>query len=93
MKRQEMEKELRRLIRSKNNDAVKLAYLGAEDLQLVDQLDLQGVTEFKRSEKGGFEVKFVDKLKVLELLKQLSQRDEEGALDSFLEGLQDGGAG
>lgn len=92
MDRQEIIKELRRLIKSKSNDAVKLAYLGQEDVQDIDGLDLRGVVEVKRSEKGAFEVKFVDKLKALELLERISNREEDGDLDAFLEGLRDGEA-
>ena len=88
--RKEIVKELRRLIKSKSNDAVKLAYLDPEQIQDIDHLDLRGVVEVKRSEKGAFEVKFVDKLKALELLEKLSQKDEGEDLDAFLEGLRDG---
>ena len=90
MDRQEIVKELRRLIRSKNNDAVKLAYLNPDRVEDIDRLDLRGVVEIKRSEKGCFEVKFVDRLKVLEALERLCGREDDACLDAFLEGLQDG---
>ena len=90
MQRQEIVKELRRLIKSKNNDAVKLAWLGQEAVQDIDKLDLRGVVELKRSEKGCFEVKFVDKLKALDLLERLCSREDGAELDAFLEGLRDG---
>lgn len=90
MERQEIMEELHKLIRSRNNDAVRLAWLGPEDAGKIGKLDLQGVVEVKRSEKGAFEVKFVDKLKALELLERLSAGDEGEDLDAFLEGLRDG---
>lgn len=90
MKRQEIVRELRRLVRSRNNDGVKLAFLSEEGPEQIDKLDLGGVVELKRSEKGCFEVKFVDKLKALELLERLCREENEGALDAFLEGLRDG---
>ena len=89
MERQEIIQELSRLVKSRNNDAVKLAWLGQEDAGRIGRLDLRGVVEVKRSEKGAFEVKFVDKLKALELLERMSGRDEEEDLDAFLEGLRE----
>lgn len=90
MDRKEIVNELRRLIKSKSNDAVKLAWLDPEQIQDIDHLDLRGVVEVKRSEKGAFEVRFVDKLKALELLERLSGKDEGEDLNAFLEGLRDG---
>ena len=89
MDRQEIVKELWKLIRSRGNDAVKLAYLGEEGAAGIGRLDLAGVTELKRSEKGCFEVRFVDRLRALELLERLLEKDEGGAeMERFLEGLQ-----
>ena len=90
MDRQEIIKELRRIIRSKNNDAIKLAWLDQQEVPNIDGLDLRGVVEVKRSEKGAFEVKFADKLKALELLERISAREGDDDLDAFLEGLRDG---
>ena len=89
MDRQEIVKELRRLIRSKNNDAVKLAYLTEEDVDKIDELDLRGLVELKRSGNGAVELKLLNRLQVLEFLDRLSQRDEE-KLDDFLDGLKKG---
>ena len=92
MDRQEIVRELRRLVRSSNNDGVKLAFLSGEEPEQIDKLDLRGVAELKRSEKGCFEIRFVDKLKALELLERLCREESEGALDTFLEGLREGEA-
>lgn len=89
MDRQEIMEELWKLIRSKNNDAVKLAWLGPEDIGRLGKLDLRGVSEIKRSEKGAFEVKFADKLKALELLERLCAAGDDGCLEEFLEGLRE----
>ena len=89
MDRQEIVRELWKLIRSRGNDAVKLAYLGEEGAVGVGRLDLAGVTELKRSEKGCFEVRFVDRLRALEMLERLTEKAEGGAeMERFLEGLQ-----
>jgi len=90
MDREKIVKELRKLLGSRRNDAVKLAWFGPEDGDRIGTLDLRGVTEIKRSEKGCFEVKFVDQLKVLEALERLCIREDEGNLEAFLEGLRDG---
>lgn len=92
MDRQEIVEELRRLVQSRNNDGVKLAFLSQEDLKQIGRLDLRGVAEFKRSEKGCFEIRFIDKVKALELLERLCREESEGALDAFLEGLREGEA-
>lgn len=71
------------------NDCVKLA-LGAEtDL---DELDLSLLTEVKRSDKGMVEVKLIDRLRVLEQLAQVIEKDDED-MASFLQAVQCGGEG
>ena len=89
MKRQTIMAELRKLANSKCNDAVKLAYLTEEDVGKIDQLDLRGLVELKRSGNGAVELKLLNRLQVLEFLDRLSQRDEE-KLDDFLENLKNG---
>ena len=89
MKRQTIMAELRKLANSKCNDAVKLAYLTEEDVGKIDQLDLRGLVELKRSGNGAVELKLLNRLQVLEFLDRLSQRDEE-KLDDFLENLKKG---
>lgn len=89
MKRQKIMAELRKLANSKCNDAVKLAYLTEEDVDKIDELDLRGLVELKRSGNGAVELKLLNRLQVLEFLDRLSQRDEE-KLDDFLDGLKKG---
>lgn len=87
MDRQKIINELRRLVGSKSNDAVKLAYFTQEDADRIDTLDLRGLVELRRSGNGAVEIKLIDRLKALELLDRLSQQ-EDRALDDFLAGLQ-----
>lgn len=89
MKRKAIMRELRKLASSKCNDAVKLAYLTGEDVEKIDGLDLSGLAELKRSGNGGVELKLVDRVRVLELLDELSQR-EEGTLENFLNDVRQG---
>lgn len=85
--RQELTGYLRKLARWKNNDVVKLAFLEAEDVDRVDKLDLTGVVELKRNANGTFEARFVDKVRVLGMLRELMDEKRDGELGDFLDGL------
>ena len=85
--RQELLDELRRLARWKNNDVVKLAFLDGEEADGVDALDLSGVVELRRNANGTFEAKFVDKVRVLAILREVLDQERGGALEDFLDGL------
>lgn len=85
--RRELVAYLRELARWKNNDVVKLAFLEGEDAGGVDKLDLTGVVELKRNANGTFEAKFVDKVRVLAMLRELMEERRDGALGDFLDGL------
>lgn len=89
--RAEMLERLRRLADRRVNDAVKLAFLTGETAEQVDGLDLSGLLELKRSEKG-FEAKFVDQMKVLEMMRELMERDRAEQAQEFFRAL-DGAAG
>ena len=85
--RQELVAYLRKLVKWKNNDVVKLALLEKADGAQVDKLDLTGVVELKRNANGAFEAKFVDKVRVLGMLRELMEERRDGALEDFLDGL------
>ena len=85
--RQELTAYLRKLARWKNNDVVKLAFLEAENADQVDKLDLTGVAELKRNANGTFEARFVDKVRVLAMLRELMEEQRDGELEAFLDGL------
>ncbi|MBD5085565.1 MAG: XRE family transcriptional regulator [Clostridiales bacterium] len=91
--RKELLAYLRKLARWKNNDVVKLAFLGPEDADRVDQMDLTGVVELKRNANGTFETKFVDKVRVLAMLRELMEERRDGKLEDFLDGLYKQGNG
>ena len=84
---EELVEYLRQLMEWKNNDVVKLALLGPEDGPNVEKLDLSGVVELKRNANGTFEAKFVDKVRVLAMLRELMEDRRDGALGEFLDGL------
>ena len=85
--RDELLEYLRQLAEWKNNDVVKLAFLEAEDVDRVDKLDLTGVVELKRNANGTFEARFVDKVRVLGMLRELMDDERDGELGDFLDGL------
>ena len=93
MGQEELLEYLRRLVEWKNNDVVKLALLGPEDGQQVEKLDLSGVVELKRNANGAFEAKFVDKVRVLAMIRELMEERRDGALGEFLDGLYEPGDG
>lgn len=80
--REQLLERLRRLADQPVNDGVKLAFLSPESLDRVDALNLAGVTELKRSDKG-VEIKFVDPIKVLEMMRDLLEHDGENAQAFF----------
>lgn len=89
-------RQLRRMLRAKPNDAVKLAFLDGERMDEIDNLDLSALTEFKRSGNGTVEIKLMDRMAVLEKIAAMLERGEEGEADAFLRALEragDQGAG
>lgn len=80
-------RQMQDLARARVNDAVKLAYLSGEELEVIDRLDLTALTEFKRTGSGAVEVKFADRLKTMEKLLALSQEDREERAEALLRSL------
>lgn len=98
MKKQEKERRRERLMRqmqglanARVNDAVKLAYLTQEQMELIDELDLTALTEFKRNGNGAVEIKFSDRMKVMERLLELTKESDGERLSSILDNLGGGG--
>ena len=59
----------------------------------VDKLDLTGVVELKRNANGTFEARFVDKVRVLAMLRELMDDRQDCELEDFLNGLYRPGEG
>ena len=75
-KRSDLERirgQLRKMAFGKVNDCVKLALSEYED---IAKLDLSMLTEIKRSDKGGVELKLLDRTKILAQLAQLCDDEE-----------------
>lgn len=84
--REQMLGELKKLAERRVNDAVRLAFLSPDELNQLDELDLSGLVELKRTDKS-FEAKFVDQLKALEMMRQLLERGDEGEAEAFFRAL------
>lgn len=70
------------------NDAVRLAFLSEESRDEIASLDLRGLSEFKRNANGTVEVKFTDRLAVLQsLLERMEEEENVGAM-AFLQALE-----
>ena len=77
-------RQMEKLARCRVNDAVKLAFLGESELERIDELDLTPLTEFRRSDKGGAEVRLVDRAAVLRLLIELcAGQEDQRAVEFF----------
>lgn len=87
-RKKELRTYLRRLAKWRNNDAVKLAALGLDDVEAIERLDLYGVSELKKSANGAFEARFVDRLKVLEMLRELTEEEDGSELEAMLDELK-----
>lgn len=86
---EEVLQQIETLALSRVNDAVRLAFLGGEDLAVIDKLDLSSVTEFKRNKDGGVELKFLDRLSALQWL--LERRQARPMADEMQQAIAAGG--
>ncbi len=87
--RRAMLRHLKKLLRARPNDAVRLAFLDAPQAGEIERLDLTLLSEFKRSASGVVELKFQDRLKAIELLDRLAGPGEDGA-EQFFQALEQG---
>ena len=62
-----------------------------QQLDTIDALDLTLLEEFRRSDKGGAEVRFVDRLRLAEKALELSE-DPDGQAAAFFQALENGGS-
>lgn len=82
LRRDDALRRLAQLAFGRANDAVKLAFHAGETDP--EELDLSAVAEFKVTDKGGVEVKLVDRVRALETLCNLLESGEgRGAEDLY----------
>ena len=82
--RQDVARRLAELAFGNANDCIRLVMEAQPDLE---NLDLSLLKEVKRNEKGGMEVKLIDRLQILEQLSAVAEEDRAG-LEAFLQALQ-----
>ena len=92
VRREDVLRRLAQLAFGRANDAVRLALgQGGTDLET---LDLSAIAEFRVTDKGGVEVKLVDRVRALETLWGLLDGGDEGAealCRALAEAAEDGG--
>ena len=86
--RQDVTRRLAELAFGRVNDCVRLVLEESPQLQ---ELDLSLLSEVRRSDKGGVEVKLIDRLRVLEQLTRMTGESRTD-MDAFLQALQGGEA-
>ena len=87
IRREDVARRLAELAFGKANDCVRLV---VEDEPQIGRLDLSLLREVKKNEKGGVEIKLVDRLQALEQLVRMAEEGGED-VESFLQALQDTG--
>ena len=85
--RRDVISKLRELAFGSCTDAVRLAFRAPDDDRGLEDLDLTGLSEFKRNANGTVEVKLVDRLEALQMLLAVLDRDDRADANSGL--LQD----
>ncbi len=88
--REALLEEMQKLICTKVNDGVKLAYLtelSEEQLRIIDELKLDGLTEFKRNSNGSVEVKFIDRMDATERIFALTGGSSSGQMEALFAAL------
>ena len=85
-----LEQQMLHLAEAPVNDSVKLAFLSDEGIDEIDKLDLTPLTEFKRGNNGVVEIRFADRMKIMERLMELYREDPSELLLRQLAGEADG---
>lgn len=87
-KREQILRRMWKLANAKAADAVRLACFPEEIREDWKKLDLDALTEFKRGANGGIEMKFADRVRILERLLEAAEQGGEEQLDRFLRAIE-----
>ena len=71
VRREDAVRRLTELAFGRANDAIALALSPERESRNVAKMDLSAVSEFRVTDKGGVEIKFVDRVRALETLCEL----------------------
>lgn len=90
--REDVIRQLWKIACSRPSGAVLLAYLEQPSRETVRRLDLDAVSEFRRSSTGGIEIRFIDRVKALQALYELlgGGADADDS-DAFFRALEEAG--
>lgn len=88
--REEIIQYLEKLVFYRPNDGIRIAF--TDEPSDLKNCHLEGISEFKRYANGTVEMKFLDRLKALELLVRLQGEPEAegGGLEAFLSAVSGG---
>lgn len=86
--RLELLQQMHALVKGPVNDVVKLSFLGEDNLGSLDHLNLSTLAEFKRSDKGSVEMKFINRVEVLEKLIHLLDDSGQKQAEAFFQALE-----
>ena len=81
-------KRIERMSRCRPNDAVKLAFLEEGETEEIDRLNLEALTEFKRSANGTVEIRLIDRVAVLKLLLEWAEGEPGEEAAEFFRALE-----
>lgn len=68
-------------------DAIKLLFMEEPNPRALGKMNFFNVAEIRRMKEGAMEIKFFDRLKALEKLEEITDRDETGT-PPFYEALE-----
>ena len=89
VRREDAVRRLTELAFGRANDAVAMALSPEREGLSAEKLDLSAVSEFKVTDKGGVEIRFLDRVKALETLCGLLERQEgDDGAEAFLRALR-----
>lgn len=91
--REDVIRQLSELAFGRTNSAVELALSPQEAGPDLQNLDLSAVAEMKVTEKGGMEIKFIDRIRALEVLCGLLGGQTGSDADAFFQALEDANQG
>ena len=78
---------LERLAFGSISDGIRLIFCDEPSALKLEEMDLANISEIKRLKDGSLELKFVDRIKAMEKLEQLSRDEDDEALP-FYQALQ-----
>ncbi|MCD7872469.1 MAG: hypothetical protein LUG21_04080 [Clostridiales bacterium] len=88
--REEVQEGLRRLALGDIKDAVLLLFAREDDIiEKLPKMNLYNVSEIKRPKGGGMEIKFFDRIRALEKLREIENSNTSESF-SFYNALEEG---